>query len=94
MGNAVGLRIDGSEVSGLQNAKLLSRRLKTGDAFILRSGGGGGFGAPAERDPQRVAHDVRQGYVSREAARKRYGVAIRDQGGIDAAGTARLREQR
>ncbi|OFZ99887.1 MAG: 5-oxoprolinase [Betaproteobacteria bacterium RIFCSPLOWO2_02_FULL_62_17] len=94
MGNEVGLRIDGAEVSGLQNAKLLSRRLKTGDAFILRSGGGGGFGAPAERDPQRVAHDVRQGYVSREAARKRYGVAIRDQGGIDAAGTARLREQR
>ena len=34
--------------------------------------GGGGFGDPAERDPQRVARDVRLGYVSRAAAERDY----------------------
>jgi len=55
---------------------VFSRALKPGDAFTLLSGGGGGFGPPRERDPQRVAHDVRQGYVSREAAKQLYGVAV------------------
>jgi N-methylhydantoinase B len=91
MGNQVALRLDSNEITDLPNGKVLTRRLKSGDCFVLRSAGGGGFGPPAERDPQRVAHDVRQGYVSRERARQLYGVQIRDDGSIDAAETARLR---
>ncbi len=91
MGNEVGLRIDGRDVPDLPNAKVLTRRLKAGDCFILRSGGGGGFGPPREREAGKVANDVRQAYVSREQARSAYGVAVRDDGSLDREGTARLR---
>ena len=38
--------------------------------------GGGGYGDPFERDPERVLADVVDGYVSLEAARRDYGVAV------------------
>jgi len=38
--------------------------------------GGGGYGPPGARDPQRVLEDVREGYVSIERARDEYGVLI------------------
>jgi N-methylhydantoinase B len=72
-GNEVRLRLDGKEIANLPNAKVLTQRLKPGDAFIVLSGGGGGFGPPRERDPAKVAHDVRQGYVSVKAAAELYG---------------------
>ena len=40
------------------------------------SGGGGGWGPPAERDPEAVRRDVRDGYVSAEAARRDYDVRV------------------
>jgi N-methylhydantoinase B len=36
--------------------------------------GGGGMGPAKERDREAVGRDVRLGYVSREAARREYGV--------------------
>ena len=36
--------------------------------------GGGGYGNPAEREPERVLADVLEGWVSREAAERDYGV--------------------
>jgi N-methylhydantoinase B len=39
--------------------------------------GGGGYGDPFTRDPQRVLDDVVNGYVSIEAAQREYGVVIR-----------------
>ena len=39
--------------------------------------GGGGYGDPFARDPQRVFDDVVNGYTSIEAALRDYGVAIR-----------------
>lgn len=39
-------------------------------------GGGGGYGDPLERDPERVINDVLDGYVSLESAEKDYGVII------------------
>jgi N-methylhydantoinase B len=90
-GNQVVLRVDGHEINDLPNAKLAMRRLKPGDALTLRAGGGGGFGPAHERPPERVAHDVVQGYVSRDAARELYGVALDEDGSVDAAETARLR---
>jgi hypothetical protein len=40
------------------------------------SPGGGGFGDPKTRDPERVLRDVRDGVVSAAAAERDYGVAI------------------
>jgi N-methylhydantoinase B len=92
-GNQVALRLDGREIEDLPNAKVLTQRLKPGDAFVLRSGGGGGFGSPTERDPDHVAADVAEGYVSREVAREAYGVIVTEEGGLDRAATQRLRQQ-
>lgn len=90
MGNYVALRKDGNIVADLPNAKVLAQRLMPGDAITLAAGGGGGFGPPEERDPQRVAHDVRQGYVSAAIARDIYKVVIRA-GEVDEEETRRLR---
>ena len=75
-GNQVTLRIAGKELGELPNAKVHMRRLNPGDAVTIRAGGGGGFGPPHEREPERVLHDVREGYVSIEAAAAQYGVVI------------------
>lgn len=45
--------------------------------------GGGGYGNPLARDPQRVLQDVINGYVSLEAARTLYGVEIAYTGPAD-----------
>jgi N-methylhydantoinase B len=66
------------------------RQLKKGDLYSIRSSGGGGWGNPHERDANRVLDDVRNGYVSMEAAEKLYGVVIRDDE-IDQKATAELR---
>jgi N-methylhydantoinase B len=47
--------------------------LRPGDRAVLETPGGGGFGPARERDPDCVREDVRQGYVSAEAARETYG---------------------
>src|SRR2546430_1466758 len=62
-----------------ESAKRLPTRyadypLRQGDVFRLDTPGGGGFGDPLEREPERVLADVREGYVSREAAEKDYAV--------------------
>ena len=50
--------------------------LKGGDRFQLDTPGGGGLGNPLERDPAMVLADIREGYVSVEAAARDYGVVI------------------
>lgn len=47
-------------------------KIPKGSTFTLHCGGGGGYGTPAERDPQAVLDDVKDGYVSEEEARKHY----------------------
>jgi len=68
------------------------RQLKKGDTYSIDSSGGGGWGNPLERDPALVLDDVRNGYVSPEAAEKFYGVVIRE-GQIDEEATAKLRRR-
>src|SRR5271169_5161367 len=43
---------------------------------IVRTGGGGGWGDPLDRDPALVRSDVREELVSRLAAREHYGVVF------------------
>ena len=90
-GNHVTTRIDGTEDTDRANAKLRNQRLKAGDALILRTGGGGGFGSPHERPAEVVANDVRQGYVSAEVARSAYGVVLDADGSVDRAATKKER---
>ena len=54
-------------------------------------GGGGGWGDPRARAPERVREDVVCGYVSRDAARDDYCVAFKDDLSVDDAATAKLR---
>jgi N-methylhydantoinase B len=75
-GNSVALRIDGAWKTDFPNAKVLVAQVKAGDAFRLRSGGGGGHGSPLARPTEDVRNDVRQGYVSVEDAVALYGVVI------------------
>lgn len=75
-GNEMLMRCDGVVNDDVPNAKVFRAKVKAGDAYILRSGGGGGFGSPLERPVERVQHDVRQGYVSVDAARDYYGVVL------------------
>ena len=89
-GNGYRLRIDGKELTDFPNGKMF-RRFKPGDVYTLLSGGGGGYGPPHEREPERVAQDVRQGYVSEKVARDIYGVALAGLDQVDAPETERLR---
>jgi len=63
---------------------------------VVRTGGGGGWGDPLDRDPELVRADVSEGLVSRLAAREHYGVVFdgeaRGELGIDHAATAKLRD--
>jgi len=47
--------------------------VEPGDVVSYRTCGGGGYGPPAERDPELVARDVREGKVSERRAREVYG---------------------
>ena len=67
--------------------------LGPGDRVVVAAGGGGGFGDPLQRDPAAVQWDVKNGYVSHEAARETYGVALTDDGEIDEEATERLRAE-
>ena len=64
--------------------------LDDGQAVTFVYPGGGGFGDPRRRDPERVLRDVRDGLVSVGSAERDYAVVIRD-GAIDSAATAALR---
>ena len=61
------------------------------DRVIIAMPGGGGLGNPRRRPAAVVADDVRQGFISAEAAQRDYGVAVNDDGAVDEAATAKLR---
>ena len=70
-----------------------------GDLLSFWSAGGGGYGDPLERDPERVLNDVIDEYVSMEGARADYGVVVRELDRrclsyeIDTGATAALRAE-
>ncbi|MGB6536515.1 MAG: hydantoinase B/oxoprolinase family protein [Xanthobacteraceae bacterium] len=75
-GNEVAIRVGGEWKTDFPNAKVLVAHLQAGDAFRMRSGGGGGYGLPMERPIADVEADARQGYISLAAARNSYGVVL------------------
>ena len=64
--------------------------IEPGDVVSYRTCGGGGYGPPEERDPERVLRDVLEEKVSAERARDVYRVAVVDRE-LDLAGTEELR---
>lgn len=71
-----------------------SARVTVPEGAVIRveTMGGGGWGDPLERDPERVRLDVANHYVTPEGARKDYGVVLSsDLQHVDVAATAELR---
>lgn len=67
--------------------------MKKGDVLRVETGGGGGWGHPYDREPERVLRDVLSGFVSRDSALADYGVSLRSgTDTIDEEATARIRE--
>jgi N-methylhydantoinase B len=56
--------------------KATQHPIAAGEIVRISTGGGGGFGAPSERDRDAILRDVAEGYVSAEAARRDYGVEL------------------
>ncbi|WP_448620351.1 hydantoinase B/oxoprolinase family protein [Geodermatophilus sp. URMC 65] len=67
--------------------------LPQGDAVLIEYNGGGGYGDPLLREPERVARDVAGGRTSVEAARRFYGVVVDAAGSLDTAATDRRRAE-
>lgn len=66
--------------------------IKHGTVFRHEIAGGGGWGDPLERDTLAVLQDVRNEFVSLDAAREQYGVVIEPSPlAVDADATTRLR---
>ena len=93
-GNSVAVHRNGVDrETHFPNGKAFNQVLAPGDAYVLRSGGGGGYGTPLQRDLVMLARDVRCGYVSREEAEKSYGAVFAADGSIDAEASARHRDE-
>ncbi|MBO6782792.1 MAG: hydantoinase B/oxoprolinase family protein [Alphaproteobacteria bacterium] len=75
----------------LPNCDVVS--LMAGEMIGSQSCGGGGYGSPLDRDPEMVAHDVREEYVSADRARSVYGVVVDGDGNLDASATEKLRAE-
>jgi N-methylhydantoinase B len=64
---------DGTRTS---HAKATRVKVPAGARVDLHTGGGGGFGDPAQRDPEAVARDLRAGYITPRHARTHYPHAV------------------
>ena len=84
----------GSAAERPLTSKVAGLRLRQGYLLSVEFAGGGGWGSPYERDPERVHRDVVRNYVSRARAREDYGVVLTSELAIDAEATARLRAQK
>ncbi|MDA4121114.1 MAG: 5-oxoprolinase, partial [Thaumarchaeota archaeon] len=81
---------DGQEPRRLR--KVAAESMAKGDLVRLKTGGGGGYGNPFERDPAAVLNDVLDGYITLEAAKNDYRVVINPQTmALDSEATTALR---
>ena len=75
-GNRVSIQCGSEPELKFSSGKVLARQLLAGDAYILRSGGGGGYGSPLKRDIDKVIFDLDEKYISKENAEKFYGIVF------------------
>ncbi|PIL18162.1 hypothetical protein P775_21185 [Puniceibacterium antarcticum] len=78
-----------------RNARMLVSKftmpIKKGDVFSHHLPSGGGYGNPLDRDPQAVAEDWLDDYVSTKTARDVYGVILTADGVVDLPATEKRR---
>jgi N-methylhydantoinase B len=67
------LNPDGSSPVELRS-KTVNYPLRAGDVLSMWTQGGGGYGAPAERDPAALSRDLGEGKVTEEGVRRDYGI--------------------
>ena len=60
--------------------------LDDGDTIYVETGGGGGYGPPAERATDLVLRDLRRGYISAAAAERDYDIHVEPAGTTTRAG--------
>jgi len=97
LANRIFITREDGKVKRFPTGKINPTEIDEGDGFTVETAGGGGFWAPLERAAERVLADVRSGYVSLEAARRDYGVVLRQQGRrfeLDIEATTALRQSR
>ena len=92
---------DASEVDGkpvLLQLRQENFTQNAADVYAVRWSGGGGFGDPLRRDPERIAHDLEHLNITPEAARDIFGAVLDGDEQVDAAATlerrARIRAER
>ena len=71
----------------------VTRVLEKGSRLISTTPGGGGWGNPYERSPEKVRQDVIQGLLTRESALKVYGIVIGDDFSLDIEATLQQRRK-
>jgi N-methylhydantoinase B len=83
------LRSDGGDIVSLGTSEHIVMRCD--QTMVSYSNGGGGFGDPRARDPERIAHDVSEGWISATRAVEVYGAVLDLEGAVDIAATAAKR---
>lgn len=63
-------------MNGARVERFPPMEFRPGDVLTIRVPGGGGFGDPRAREPERVRADVAEGIVSARVARETYGVEV------------------
>jgi N-methylhydantoinase B len=76
--NEVRFETDGQIWEPQMRSKQARQPMGAGDAVIMASPGGGGFGDPLERPVAEVERDLNLGYISRETAERDHAVAVAD----------------
>ncbi len=78
-----------------QTTGMVYEAMAPGEVLVNCSGGGGGWGNPLNRDPEKVLNDVRNEYISLTNAERDYGVVIDpDTLTVEAAATEALRNEK
>jgi len=85
--------VEGADGSERSVSAVTRHKVTPQERLIMRTGGGGGFGNPLDRDLDKVAEDLRRGYITPQKARRDYHVVVDDAGVLDLAATRSLRSQ-
>lgn len=85
--NAYAIRHGGQLTALPTPGKASGIALEHGDVVVACTAGGGGYGDPLDREPERVAAHVAAGYLSPAVAAEQYGVILDARGQVDLAAT-------
>jgi N-methylhydantoinase B len=88
-GNYMVIIRDGKE--DMRIRKISSFKLSRNDVVSIRTGAGGGWGKPSDRDRDEVLRDVRNGFIRADVAEREYGVVIDSSSSTLAKGPTRTR---